>query len=109
MQYALSFYLDQQNKIRRERRKCARDGDSTRYINGAVDGRSSHSLYRTWYLITSNHRKDQKQYEVCERWLKNFWFFVADIGDRPEGFEFARINKDAPFNKKNCRWVESSK
>lgn len=41
---------------------------------------------------------------VCERW-DDFWLFVKDMGERPEGYTIERKNNDEGYCPDNCVWA----
>lgn len=45
--------------------------------------------------------------KVCERW-NEFENFLADMGERPENLQIARIDNDGNFEPGNCKWVTAS-
>lgn len=42
--------------------------------------------------------------KICQRW-NNFFNFLADMGERPEGLIMDRIDNNGNYEPDNCHWV----
>ena len=68
--------------------------------------------YKSWCMMltrvrgTGNERQ-RRRYQGLELepgW-ENFTTFLADIGERPEGYTLDRRDNEAGYTKANCRWA----
>lgn len=86
-------------------------GNSRRH--GHTVGKKATKTYSTWeHMIRRCHKPEDKDYSnyggrgihVCLRWML-FDNFLADMGESPEGLQLDRIDNNAGYSSKNCRWV----
>lgn len=77
-------------------------------------GVKAHPLYELWRtMVRRCHSPTSPRYktygargiQVCERWRRDFFAFVTDMGPRPEGTSLDRVDNDGNYEPGNCRWA----
>ena len=77
-------------------------------------GRTGTPTYRAWIGMRQRcHNPNAANYpdyggrgiRVCERWLKSFENFLADMGEKPSSrHSIGRVNNDGDYTPENCCW-----
>ena len=76
-------------------------------------GMTHHPAFNSWRHMKARcsnpNRKDYKYYggrgiTICDRWLRSFANFYADMGRQPKGLTLDRINNNGNYEPNNCKW-----
>lgn len=62
--------------------------------------KEKHPLYGRWVILKRYH-SDSTDVE----WLLDFWRFVDDVGEQPDGTVLRKLDKAQKFSKANACWV----
>lgn len=66
-----------------------------------------HSMIRRCYNMRCESYKSYgaKGVTVCDRWRKNFLFFLQDMGFKPAGYSIERKDPRGNYEPNNCEWI----
>lgn len=87
-------------------------------ITSLDNKRSPSKTYATWMDIKTlctnkNHPRYQSTAKcginLCDEWLNSFENFLRDMGEKPPGYRFKRLDKDGDFKPGNCIWFPINK
>lgn len=94
-------------------------GDKNPKWDGGASEHELSDIYRD--MVARCRRETHARYpdyggrgiDVCQEWVDDFWQFVADVGERPEGktkggrayWQLDRIDNDGNYEPGNVRWA----
>lgn len=84
------------------RKRVARHGTPEQTRPADWGAKEKHPKYKAWCSLRRYHRDS-----IPETWVADFWSFVTDTPDKPEGrATIQRSNPDAPWGADNFYWRE---
>jgi len=81
--------------------RFSRHGSVEQPRNSDWGAREKHPLYQTY------HWHKRKASFMCKEWEDDFWTFVNDVRERPDGHTLRKIDSQLVLGPGNWDWVES--
>lgn len=83
----------------------------------------NHPLHGVWAEMINRTTNPNHRYwhnyggrgiTICDRWRNDFWAFVDDVGERPEGtlsdgraaYSLDRVDNSKGYDPQNFRWAD---
>ena len=98
----------------RNKRHGSPDGLKKQHGHRVGVGSKERPTYCTWRAMKSRcnnpkdkmyHRYGGRGISICDRWNDSFADFLADMGERPQGFTIERIDCTKGYEPGNCTWI----